>query len=290
MKQKVVALPKTTTRHRCAPEDFVMKRRLLLRAALCALALSFTLPLTAPVKAQEQPILVFAAASLKNALDEIAAEWIKANKTEVKISYAASSALSKQIENGAPADIFISADIDWMDYVEKKNLVRKGTRVSLLGNTLVLIASKDAKVKEVKIAPGFDLAKLLGDGRLSMAAVATVPAGKYSKAALEKLGVWKSVEGKIAEAENVRAALAFVSRGEAPYGIVYRTDAVSEKGVTIAGTFPAGTHEPIVYPFAVLESSKNPKAADFLKAMNTQSARAIWTKHGFATLATTPTN
>jgi molybdate transport system substrate-binding protein len=267
-----------------------MKRRLLMRAALSALALSFTLPLTAPVKAQEQPILVFAAASLKNALDEIAAEWMKANKLDVKISYAASSALAKQIENGAPADIFISADLDWMDYVEKKNLVRKGTRVNLLGNTLVLIASNDAKAKEVKIAPGFDLAGLLGNGRLSMAAAATVPAGKYGKAALEKLGVWKSVEGKIAEAENVRAALAFVSRGEAPYGIVYRTDAVSEKGVTIAGTFPAGTHEPIVYPFAVLESSKNPKAADFLKAMNTRAARAIWIKHGFEALAAANTN
>jgi len=268
-----------------------MKRRLLMRAALCALALFIAFPFTAPVKAQDQqPILVFAAASLKNALDEIAAEWSKANKVEVKISYAASSALAKQIENGAPADIFISADLDWMDYVEKKNLVKKGSRISLLGNTLVLVASKDAKVKDVKITPGFDLAKLLGDGRLSMAAVATVPAGKYGKAALEKLGVWKSVEGKIAEAENVRAALAFVSRGEAPYGIVYRTDAISEKGVTIAGTFPAGTHEPIVYPFAVLESSKNPKAADFLKAMNTSQARAIWVKHGFAKLVTTPTN
>jgi molybdate transport system substrate-binding protein len=267
-----------------------MKRGLLLCVALSALALTFALPHAAPVKAQEQPVIVFAAASLKNALDEIANEWMKANKTDVKISYAASSALAKQIENGAPADIFISADLDWMDYVEKKNLVRKGTRVSLLGNTLVLIASKDAKSKDVKIAPGFDLAGLLGKDRLSMAAVATVPAGKYGKAALEKLGVWKSVEGKIAEAENVRAALAFVSRGEAPYGIVYRTDAVAEKNVVIAGTFPPGTHEPIVYPFAVLESSKNPKAADFLKAMNTAQARAIWTKHGFATLVTTPTN
>lgn len=267
-----------------------MKRRLLMRACLSALALFVALPLTAPVKAQDQPILVFAAASLKNALDEIAAEWMKANKTEVKISYAASSALAKQIENGAPADVFISADLDWMDYVEKKNLIRKGTRVSLLGNTLVLIASKDTKSKEVKIVPGFDLAGLLGNGRLSMAAVATVPAGKYGKAALEKLGVWKSVEGKVAEAENVRAALVFVARGEAPYGIVYRTDAISEKNVVIAGTFPAGTHEPIVYPFAVLESSKNAKAADFLKAMNTPQARTIWVKHGFATLVTTPTN
>lgn len=267
-----------------------MKRRLLIGAALSAFALAVALPLTAPLKAQEQPIVVFAAASLKNALDEIAAEWMKANQVEVRISYASSSALAKQIENGAPADIFISADLDWMDYVEKKNLVRKGTRVSLLGNTLVLIAAKDAPIKEVKIAPNFDLAKLLGDKRLSMAAVATVPAGKYGKAALEKLSVWKSVEGKIAEAENVRAALAFVSRGEAPYGIVYRTDAVSEKNVVIAGTFPAGTHEPIVYPFAILDSSKHPKATGLLKAMNTNEARAIWMKHGFATLVTTPTN
>jgi molybdate transport system substrate-binding protein len=267
-----------------------MKRRLLLGAALSTFALTFTLPMTAPAKAQDQPILVFAAASLKNALDEIAAEWSKSNKVEVKISYAASSALAKQIENGAPADIFISADLDWMDYVEKKNLVKRATRVSLIGNTLVLIASKDAKSKDVKIAPGFDLASLLGSDRLSMAAIATVPAGKYGKAALEKLGVWKSVEGKIAEAENVRAALAFVARGEAPYGIVYRTDAISEKGVTIAGTFPAGTHEPIVYPFAILESSKNARAADLLKAMNTAQARAIWVKHGFATLVTAPTN
>jgi molybdate transport system substrate-binding protein len=260
-------------------------KRLPLCAALFALAMfSFV----KPVKAQEKPIVVFAAASLKNALDEIAAEWTKTSKTEVKISYAASSALAKQIEHGAPADIFISADLDWMDYIEKKNLLRKATRVNLLGNTLVLVASKDNKTKEVKIAPGFDLAGLLGKERLSMAAAATVPAGKYAKAALEKLGVWKSVEGRIAEAENVRAALAFVSRGEAPYGIVYRTDAVSEKNVTIAGTFPAGTHEPIVYPFAVLENSKNARAAELLKAMNMHAARAIWMKHGFATLVTTP--
>jgi molybdate transport system substrate-binding protein len=267
-----------------------MKPRLLLRAALFALALSFALPLTAPVKAQEQPILVFAAASLKNALDEIADAWSKANKIEVKVSYAASSALAKQIENGAPADIFISADLDWMDYVEKKNLLRKGTRVSLLGNTLVLVATKADNNKEVKIEPGFDLAGLLGKDRLAMALVATVPAGKYGKAALEKLGVWKSIEGKIAEAENVRAALAFVARGEAPYGIVYRTDAIAEKNVFIAGTFPAGTHEPIVYPFTVIESSKHPKGADFLKAMNTPQARAIWVKHGFAALVMTPSN
>jgi molybdate transport system substrate-binding protein len=272
-------------------EDFVTKRRLLLQFAHCALALFVALPVTTPAKAQDQqPILVFAAASLKNALDEIAADWSKANKVEVKISYAASPALAKQIETAAPADIFISADLDWMDYVDKKKLIKKGTRQNLLGNTLVLITTKGDKNQEVKIVPGFDLAGLLGNGRLAMAAVTTVPAGKYGKAALEKLGVWKSVEGKVAEAENVRAALAFVSRGEAPYGIVYRTDAAAEKNVFIAGTFPAGTHEPIVYPFAILESSKNPKAADFLKSLNSSSARAIFVKHGFATLITTPTN
>lgn len=268
-----------------------MKRRLLIGAALSALALTFVFPATAPLKAQDnQPIVVFAAASLKNALDEIAGDWSKANKTEVKISYAASSALAKQIENAAPADIFISADLDWMDYIEKKNLVKKNTRVSLLGNTLVLIASKDAKNKEVKIAPNFDLAGLLGDKRLAMAAVATVPAGKYGKAALEKLGVWKSVEGKIAEAENVRAALAFVSRGETPYGIVYRTDAASDKGVIIAGTFPDGSYPPIIYPVAQLETSKNAKAAEFQKALSTPSAQAIFKKHGFSVLAAAKTN
>ncbi len=268
-----------------------MKRRLLLRITLCALALFIALPLTAPVKAQDQQfILVFAAASLKNALDEIAANWSKANKVEVKISYAASSALAKQIENAAPADMFFSADLDWMDYVEKKNLIKKSTRQNLLGNTLVLIATKADRNQEIRIVPGFDLTSLLGNGRLAMATVATVPAGKYGKAALEKLGVWKSVEGKVAEAENVRAALAFVSRGEAPYGIVYRTDAIAEKNVFIAGTFPAGTHEPIVYPVALLETSKNSNAADFQKALNSASARAIFVKHGFATLVATPSN
>jgi molybdate transport system substrate-binding protein len=268
-----------------------MKRRLLLRIALGAIALFVAFPLAVPLKAQDQqPILVFAAASLKNALDEIAADWSKANKVEVKISYAASSALAKQIENAAPADMFISADLDWMDYVEKKNLIKKGTRQNLLGNTLVLVTAKAEKNDEVKIVAGFDLTGLLGNGRLAMAAVTNVPAGKYGKAALEKLGVWKSVEAKVAEAENVRAALAFVSRGEAPYGIVYRTDAISEKGVFIAGTFPAGTHEPIVYPVALMATSKNPKAADFQKSLNSASARAIFVKHGFATLTATPTN
>ncbi len=268
-----------------------MKRRLLIGAALSAFALTFVFPVTAPLRAQDnQPVVVFAAASMKNALDEIAAEWTKANKTDVKISYAASSALAKQIENGAPADIFISADLKWMDYVEQKKLVRAGTRHSLLGNTLVLIARKDGKFKDVKIGPNFDLAGLLGSGRLSVGQVDSVPAGRYAKAALDKLGIYKSVEGKLAQAENVRVALAYVARGEAPLGIVYGTDAASEPQVAVISTFPEGSHPAIIYPVAQLETSKNQKAAEFLKALSAPSAQAIFRKHGFTVLAAAKTN
>lgn len=267
-----------------------MKRRHLLRAALSALALTLALPLTSPLKAQEQPIVVFAAASMKNALDEVAAEWIKTNKLDVKISYAASSALAKQLENGAPADIFVSADLRWMDHVEGKKLVRAGTRQSLLGNTLVLIARKDGKFKDVKIGQNFDLAGMLGNDRLAVGQVDSVPAGRYAKAALEKLGIYKSVEPKLAQAENVRVALAYVARGEAPLGIVYGTDAASEPQVMVAGTFPDGSYPPIVYPVALMESSKNPNATKFLKSLSTPSAQAIFRKHGFSVLAAAKTN
>lgn len=267
-----------------------MKRRHLLRAALSALALTFALPLTSPLKAQEQPIVVFAAASMKNALDEVAAEWTKTNKLDVKISYAASSALAKQLENGAPADIFVSADLRWMDHVEGKKLVRAGTRQSLLGNTLVLIARKDGKFKDVKIGQNFDLAGMLGNDRLAVGQVDSVPAGRYAKAALEKLGIYKSVEPKLAQAENVRVALAYVARGEAPLGIVYGTDAASEPQVMVAGTFPDGSYPPIVYPVALMESSKNPNATKFLKSLSTPSAQAIFRKHGFSVLAAAKTN
>jgi len=267
-----------------------MKRRLPIGAALSALALSFALPVTAPVKAQDQPVVVFAAASLKNALDEISAEWTKANKLEVKISYAASSALAKQMESGAPADIFISADLKWMDYVADKKLIKTGTRQNLLGNTLVLIGRKDGKFKNAKIAPNFDLAGMLGNERLAVGQVDSVPAGIYAKSALEKLGVYKSVEGKLAQAENVRVALAYVSRGEAPLGIVYSTDAASEPQVMVVATFPADSHPAIVYPVAQLETSKNAKAAEFLKSLSSPSAQAIFKKHGFAALAAAKTN
>jgi len=268
-----------------------MKRRLLIGAALSALALTVAIPFPAPLKAQDsQAVVVFAAASMKNALDEIAGEWSKANKTEVKVSYAASSALAKQMENGAPADIFISADLKWMDYVAEKKLIKAGTRQNLLGNTLVLIARKDGKFNDIKIGPNFELSKLLGNDRLAVGQVDSVPAGIYAKAALEKLGVYKSVEAKLAQAENVRVALAYVARGEAPLGIVYGTDAASEKEVIVAGTFPEGSHPAIVYPVAQLETSKNPKAAEFLKSLSAPSAQAIFRKHGFSVLSAARTN
>lgn len=267
-----------------------MKRQLPIGVALCALALTFALPPVGKSKAQEQPILVFAAASMKNALDKIATEWTKTNKTEVKISYAASSALAKQLENGAPADLFVSADIKWMDHVDEKKLVRAGTRQNLLGNTLVLIAHKNGEFKNVKIAPNFNLAGMLGNDRLAVGQADSVPAGRYAKAALEKLGIYKSVEPKLAQAENVRVALAYVARGEAPLGIVYGTDAASEPQVIVAGTFPEGSHPAIVYPVAQIETSKNPKAAEFLKSLNSPLAQAIFRKHGFSVLAAAKTN
>src|SRR5882672_904456 len=177
---------------------------------------------TGPAFAQVKEPLVFAAASLKNALDEVAAQWQKESGKKVKISYAASNTLIKQIEQGAPADMFISADLDWMDYGVQKSLVKPDTRSNLLGNRIVLIAPKDSNLS-VSIEPGFDLAALLKGGRLSMGNVDAVPAGKYGKAALEKLGAWDAVKGKIAQAETVRAALVLVARGEAPLGIVYQT-------------------------------------------------------------------
>jgi len=260
--------------------------RLPFRAAAFAIAFALAaFPLPSPAAAENAPVVVFAAASLKNALDEIAAGWTAKSGFAVKASYGASPALAKQIEEGAPADLFISADLDWMDYVEKKNLLQAGTCDNLLGNSIVLVASPDWTKGEVKIAPNFPLADLLGGGRLAMAGVATVPAGKYGKAALETLGVWSSVANRLAEAENVRAALALVTRGEAPLGIVYRTDDAAEPKVKIVGTFPDDSHPPIVYPAAALANSKNPHAEALLRYLAGPEARAIFEKDGFAVLA-----
>ncbi|MBX5146102.1 molybdate ABC transporter substrate-binding protein [Rhizobium lentis] len=250
-------------------------------AAITALWLGTT-ALPTPAAAAEK-LTVFAAASLKDALDAANAAWAKESGKQTVASYAASGALAKQIENAAPADIFISADSDWMDYVAKKNLIEADTRSDLLGNRIVLVAERD-KAKPVEIEPGFDLAGLLGDRRLAMGEPKSVPAGKYGMAALEKLGVWTSVESKVAGAESVRAALAFVSRGEAPYGIVYQTDAAADEGVAVVGTFPADSHPPIIYPIAILASSKNPDASAYLDFLKSDKAAAFFTAQGFTIL------
>jgi molybdate transport system substrate-binding protein len=232
---------------------------------------------------QDKTITVFAAASMKNALDDINAAFLKATGTKVVTSYAASSALAKQIEQGAPVDIFASADLEWMDYSAQKKTIKDDTRVNLLGNRLVLIAPKDSKITEVKIAPGFDLAKLVGDGRIATGEVTSVPVGKYAKGALEKLGLWTSVEKKFAMADNVRAALALTARGEAVLGIVYETDAKVEPNVKIVGAFPVDSHPAIVYPVAATVSAR-PQAAAYLAFLRSGTAKAIFEQYGFTFL------
>jgi molybdate transport system substrate-binding protein len=231
-----------------------------------------------------EPVLVFAAASLKTALDKIAAQWRQESGKQVTVSYAASSMLAKQVENAAPADLFISADEDWMDYLQQRNLIDLKSRIDLLGNTLVLIAPKDSKV-DATIAPGFPLAQLLRDGKLAMADPNAVPAGKYGKAALTKLGVWTSVEKQVASAENVRAALLLVARGEALLGIVYKTDAAAEPGVKIVGTFPSDTHPPIIYPMALVAGRNNPDARALALYLRGAAARTQFEAQGFAVLS-----
>lgn len=227
-------------------------------------------------------VTVFAAASLKEALDEQARQFESATGNKVIVSYGASNALAKQIEAAAPADIFISADRDWMDYIAQRNLVAPGMRLNLLRNTIVLIAPSSSKAA-LKIAPGFGLAAALGTEKLAMANPDSVPAGKYGKSALEKLGVWAGVEKQVARAENVRAALALVSRGEAPFGIVYSTDARSDKRVQIVDTFPSDSYPSIIYPAALLVSSKSVAARPLLDYLRSAPARSVWEKYGFGT-------
>jgi molybdate transport system substrate-binding protein len=239
-----------------------------------------------PAAHAEGTVTVFAAASLKNALDGLNAAWKAETGKEATISYAASSALAKQIEEGAPADIFISADLDWMKYLSDKDLTKKDTETKLLGNQIVLVAPKDSTATTA-IANGFDLSGLLGDGKLAMADVKGVPAGKYGKAALESLGVWPSVEAKVAQAENVRAALKLVATGEAALGIVYTTDAIAEPGVKVIGTFPEDSHPPIVYPVGVLAESKSSDAAAFVAYLLSAKAQELFKAQGFTYLART---
>jgi molybdate transport system substrate-binding protein len=236
-----------------------------------------------PAAAQEPTITVFAAASMKNAVDDINAAFTKATNIKVVASYAASSALMKQIEEGAPADVFASADLEWMDYGSQKKVIKDDTRVNLLGNRLVLIAPKDSKIGDVTIGPGFDLAGLAGGGRIATGDVRAVPVGKYAKAALEKLGSWAAAERRFAMAENVRAALTLVARGEAPLGIVYETDAKIEPGVKIVGRFPEDSHPPIVYPVALTTVAK-PGAGRYLAFLRSQAAKTVFETYGFSFL------
>src|SRR5262249_1212864 len=219
---------------------------------------------------------VLAGASLKNALDDVDTTFTKQSDVKVAVRYGASSALAKQIEQGAPADVFASANLQWMDHYVRK----KDTRVNLLGNKLVLIAAKDAKIDHVTIGPGFDLAKLAGDGRVATGDVREVPVGLYAKAALERLGAWAAVEPKMAMAENVRLALSMVTRGEAALGIVYETDAKTEPAVKVIGVFPDNTHDPIIYPVALTANAKS-DAVQYLSFLRTQTAKSIFEKYGF---------
>ena len=255
----------------------MLKTRFRFVVLLAALA---ALPAT-PAAAKD--LLVFAAASLKNALDDIDAAYRKETGKAVVVSFAASSALAKQIEAAAPADVFISADLDWMDYLAKKNLIRPESRGNLLGNSIVLVAPAASTVT-ARIGQDFPLASLLGDGHLAMANTESVPAGKYGKAALTNLGVWASVKDRVAQADNVRAALLLVAQGEAPLGIVYRTDAAAEPKVRIVDSFPDDGHPPIIYPVAVIAASTNPDAGAYVAYLKSPAAAALFEKQGFTVL------
>jgi molybdate transport system substrate-binding protein len=253
-----------------------MTRALLL---LCLMLLAVLSPPRAAAQSRAD-VTVFAAASLRDALDELAKEYERQGRARAAISYAGSPMLARQIEKGAPADLFISADTDWMDYLATRGLIRIETRVNLLSNSLVLIAPAESRA-QLTIGRGFPLAALLGDRRLAMADPDSVPAGRYGRAALESLGVWKEVAPRVARAENVRAALALVARAESPFGIVYRTDALAERRVRIVGEFARSLHPEIVYPAAVVAGTRSKYAYEYLRYLRSHAALAVWQRHGF---------
>lgn len=258
--------------------SFAFRRTLLTLAVVAALGS------LAPARAGAETVTVFAAASLKNALDEVAEGFAETGGGLVVISYAASSALARQIQQGAPVDVFISASPQWMDLLERDGLIAPGSRFDLLGNRLTLIAHGGPSQSPLAIAPGMDLAGLLGGDRLAMALVDAAPAGIYGKAALQSLGVWDAVAPKVAQTDNVRAALALVVRGEAPFGIVYATDAAAAQGVAVLGEFPAETHPPIVYPAAQI-AARGRGGDAFLAYLRDPAAHAVFKRHGFAVVA-----
>lgn len=227
---------------------------------------------------------VFGAASLKNALDSAGKAFTAQTGIEIKASYAASSALARQIESGAPADLFASADLEWMDYLDKKKLVRPESRVNLLNNRLVVVAPKDAKEADIPFTVDGFAAALGNDGRLATGEVNSVPVGKYAKAAFEKLGLWATIQPRLAQSDNVRAALALVSRGEAPLGVVYASDAKSDPGVKVVGVFPQDSHPPIVYPFAVTAEARGEGAARFLDFLKGATAKPFFEAQGFSVI------
>ncbi|HXB19684.1 MAG TPA: molybdate ABC transporter substrate-binding protein [Steroidobacteraceae bacterium] len=252
--------------------------RILTALALLCLSVLPTSRAAAEAK-QEEEILVFAAASLTNALQDIGAAYQKTAAVRVRMSFDASSNLAHQIEAGAPADLFFSADTEWMDYLESRHLIQSATRHNALGNQLVLIAPSGSQIR-LRIAPHFRLAAALGQGRLAVADPDSVPAGRYAHAALSALGVWDEVVEQLARAENVRAAMRYVARGEAPLGIVYSSDALMDKSVRVVDSFPASTHEPIVYPVALTTSARS-EAGAFLAYLLSPQGREVFVKYGF---------
>lgn len=245
-----------------------------------AVALIPALVFFSVVSAAADEVTVFAAASLTNALNEAGQAFEQKEKHMARFSFASSSTLAKQIENGAPANLFLSADLDWMDYLDQRKLIADGSRTDLLGNRLVLIAPGNSPLT-VDLKPGIDLAGLLAGGLLATGDPDHVPAGKYARAALEKLGAWKGIESRIARSDSVRAALALVERAECPLGIVYATDAAASPKVKVAGVFPVDSYPPIVYPAALVKGKDIPAARRLLEFLKTAEAKTIFEKHGF---------
>lgn len=235
-----------------------------------------------PADAEKPAIVVFAAASLANVLPELGDGFTRQTSIPVKFSFAASSALARQIENGAPADVFFSADLDWMDYLQTRNLIRRGSRHDVLGNQLVLIAPADSAIR-LKIEPNFALIAALGKGRLATGDPDGVPVGRYAQAALTKLGVWKDVSDRLVRTDSVRSAMAFVDRGEAPLGIVYATDAFIDKKVRVVDVFPDDSHLPIIYPIAVTVAAKV-NAARFVAYVRGSAGDRAFKAYGFKPL------
>jgi molybdate transport system substrate-binding protein len=229
-----------------------------------------------------ETLTVFAAASTTNAVTEIGDIFAERNRERFVPSFASSSTLAKQIDNGAPADVYISANIKWMKYLEERKMIEKGTRIDLLSNRIVLIVPADSSVDRIEIAPGFDLLKIIADGRLSMGDPDHVPAGIYGKQALERLGVWATIEKRVARSRDVRAALALVERGEAPVGLVYATDAAISKKVKVVGVFPESSHPSIVYPVAVIAGKRTPATDRFMELLRSPDAAAVFEKFGFS--------